>query len=219
MAERSVTVHSRRDFIREVIVTWEGRKYGWHGTIDPDGGHGYGCLGFRYGWFDRVKQHYSELAGVPVSTLDGDRLAAVADTDTMLRAQNDVANAYLQQAFDLSISPRNLTTLIAQLVVCDIDVNNGLGNNILYRAGMNAGLGGKQPLRGAQYERPWLLAVLAERNLEIGKMFAKYPGLKVRYNWYEQLVGAWSNDLDLSAGATIEIEARDFTVVYEPAPF
>lgn len=216
MTNRSITVSNRRDFIREVIVTWEGRVRGWHGTVDFDGGQGYGCLGFRYGWFDRLKQHYSELSGEPVSSLTVHRLTEVAETYVMLQAQNDVANAYLQQAFDLSIGPRNLNTLIAQLLVCDIDINNGLGNNILWRAGINAGLGGKEPLQGSDQELKWMRAVIAERNLEIGHMFSKYPGLEVRYDWYESLMGVRAADLDLRAGARIEIPARAFSVVYKP---
>lgn len=216
MANRFLEVDTRRDLIREVIVSWEGRVYGWHGTVDPDGGHGYGCLGFRYGWFERLKQHYAELRGIPVEQVTVDVLSNVAETDVMIQAQNDVADAYLQQAFSLSIEPRNIRSLVVQLLVCDIDVNNGLGNNILANGGSSAGLGVKSPLGGFDQELAWARAVLLERDKEIGHLFSKYPGLKVRYDWYADLFGSWSDNLDLAGGARLDIEARAITIDYSP---
>ena len=214
-----ITVSSPRAFIREVIVTWEGRVYGWHGTVDPDGGNGYGILGFRYGWFKRVVDRYNAITGKAVGYEDGATLTAVASTPEMIRAQDDIADQYLQQAFDLSISPRDIRSLVGQLVVCDIDVNNGLGNKILAAADVQSGFSQS----GNDYHKPhlelanhqeadWLALACAERSREIGHLFGKYPGLKVRYDWYAELVKAAAHDLNLSSLVELHIKPKAFTI-------
>lgn len=214
-----ISVSTPRDLIREVIVTWEGRVHGWHGTIDPDGGNGYGILGFRYVWFKRVVDRYNAIAGKAVGYGDADSLTVLAETGAMIQAQNDVADRYLQQAFDLSIAPRNISSIVGQLVVCDIDVNNGLGNHILAAADVQSGLAES----GDDYHKPhleleghqeadWLKLVCAERSREIGHLFARYPGLKVRYDWYAQLVDMAADDLNLLDLRVLDIAPKAFSI-------
>ena len=214
-----ITVSSSRALIREVIVTWEGRVHGWHGTVDPDGGNGYGILGFRYGWFKRVVDRYNNIAGDVCHYGDADTLRVVAESAEMIQAQNDVADDYLQQAFDLSIIPRNIQSIVGALVVCDIDVNNGLGNKILAAADVQSGFAHS----GHDYHKPhleisghqeadWLALACAERSREISHLFGKYPGLKVRYDWYADLVKACADDLNLAGLKELYIKPKAFTI-------
>lgn len=214
-----VTVKTPRDFIREVIVTWEGRVHGWHGTVDPDGGNGYGVLGFRYGWFKKVVDAYNQAAGASLAYDDGAGLAAAAETSQMIHAQNMVANQYLKQAFDLSIRPRNIQSLVGQLVVCDIDINNGLGNDILKNAdimtGFAQGAGGyhKPHLELENHqEAGWLKVACHQRIREISHLFKRYPGLKVRYEWYRMLVDQYAYDLSLDGVELFYIRPKAFTI-------
>lgn len=219
MTSPNVVANSPRDLIREVIVTWEGRVHGWHGTIDPDGGNGYGILGFRYGWFKRVVDRYNALTGKSVGYGDSDSLTVLAETGAMIQAQNDVADRYLQQAFDLSIGPRNISSIVGQLVVCDIDVNNGLGNKFLATADVKSGLAHD----GSEYHKPhleledhqeadWLLLACSVRKARISHLFRKYPGLKVRYDWYEDLVEEYADDLNLGDLKELHIAPKAFTI-------
>ena len=215
----NLVVNTPRDLIREVIVTWEGRVHGWHGTVDPDGGNGYGILGFRYGWFKGVVDRYKVITASAVEYADSGTLSSIAESPQMIEAQNYVADRYLQQAFDLSITPRNISSIVGQLVVCDIDVNNGLGNHILVAADVQSGLAEA----GDHYHKPhlelegdqeldWLKLVCAERSREIGHLFARYPGLKVRYDWYADLVDASGYDLNFGGLRVLEIKPKAFSI-------
>lgn len=162
-----------------IIGAWEGNTYNWHGG----GTDTYGILGFRGDWLDKVVRK----AGLTVRPEDADyrqTLSEAADKPEMQEAQRAIAAAYLQRAWAISCKPRNLNTPLGQLMVMDAAVNHGLYHEILQETEARLGLTHKRRVDDEEI----FIRTFAQARIDLRRhLYAQYPGLRVRYDWWQLL--------------------------------
>ena len=180
-----------------IISIWE---HGGRYTSHRNGA--YGLIGFQWGNVDNLLRVYLKQPGAESlqhtvdwygkALMQGNHIVPeldrLAGTEAMKKAQHIAAREYMRRAIAEQKKYYPFATALAQLIICDMGVNNGIWNKYVQDV----------PNRDAKSE---LVVISDAMRVRIKAMkdhgiWQKYTGIRRRYNWYIGLVEA-NADLDM----------------------
>lgn len=154
----------------KIIAIWEGN------TLYAHGNGAVGIIGFQFG----LREDLCRLMGIPSDSNDDQFNAKVREDEGKARqCQMQLGVQHLNGIYEFSCKPRQLSSFTANLIVLDIGINNGEYNNFL------------GPKLIVNNEQNWAVEVCETRINAIKHMFDRWPGLKVRYDWYLHRAQNW----------------------------
>ena len=182
----------------KIISVWEGN------TLYAHGNGAVGLIGFQFSW----REQLNAMMGLPAQASDEMFNAAVdRHKGKALEYQTELGVKVLREIYDFSCTPRGLTEFMSVLNVLDIGVNNGRQNSFLTTAEHDLGWPGKAMVTD---EQAFSVKVAEVRITAISHLFEKYPGLAVRYRWYQHRCKKW----DIQAEwPYVNIEPKQKTVL------
>ena len=189
----------------DIISKWEkGGEYTCHGN------GAYGLIGFQGGVLSNLLHDYVEAGGTLAQPVDwyakqlvkkgkgiNVELDKIANTPLMEKTQWEAGEHYMEQAIHQALKLFPFKTPLAQLIICDMGVNNGIWNHYV-----------KDALRDApkQSERHLIMSAMSVRIKAMKDHgFWRYAGIRRRYAWYQSL---WTRDKPLTLkvfGDTIKV--------------
>ena len=189
----------------DIISKWEhGGEFTCHGN------GAYGLIGFQGGVLCILLHDYVNAGGTlnkPVGWYAPElvkkgkginvELDKIANTPLMEKTQWEAGEQYMAHAILQAQNYFPFKTPLAQLIICDMGVNNGIWNNYV-----------KDALRDApkKSERNLILSAMSVRIKAMKDHgFWRYAGIRRRYAWYQSL---WKRDKALTMkvfGDTIKV--------------
>ena len=173
-----------------IISQWEhGGRYDCHGN------GAYGLIGWQGGQLEHLLQSYLEHGGsfapsnaTPKSLADkllqGDHqsaaLNAIANEPLMRQVQQEQARHYMTSAIRHQEQFYPFRSALAQLVLCDMGVNNGVWNNYVKHGGVKSSDDERTAIIKAQEYR---IKVVKDAG-----QWDQYEGIRRRYDWYLEAV-------------------------------
>ena len=136
-------------------------------------------------------------------------LDTVAADPLMQKCQNAAAETYMQSAIQHQLEFYPFKTALAQLILCDMGVNNGIWNKYV-----------KDALQSAprQSERQLILSAMGIRikAMKDHGIWDRYEGIRRRYGWY---MGLWKKDKNMTLAPfqpRIEVNGRKVNIGKDP---
>lgn len=193
-----------------IISMWE---HG--GRYDSHGNGAYGLIGWQGDQLVHLLDAYAAAGGnlhesseYYARTLEHQgtesELDAVAKTALMQRVQHEQAQEYMTRAIQHQCKFYKFRTSLAQLVLCDMGVNNGIWHHYVEHCGISKGS-----------EKDWILAAESYR-IKVAKDYGywRLAGIRRRYQWYYDWLT--SGPMDMSSrlpdlmvnGSRVELAER-----------
>ncbi len=168
----------------KIICCWEHA-----GRYDGHGNGAYGLIGWEGGQLLSLLNAYIAAGGKlsfnPGSYIDWPELNGLAQDPLMRSTQQIQAFKYMTKAIQIQQKHYPFKTPLAQLVLCDMGVNNGWYNNYVLHCGADLQSDNEaQVIKAAQEYR---IQVMKDEDVW------KLEGIRRRYNWYLGLL-----DVDLA---------------------
>ena len=174
----------------KIISCWEhGGRYDGHGN------GAYGLIGWEGGQLLSLLNAYTVAGGKlsfnPGSYIDWPELNKLADDPLMRTTQQIQAHKYMTKAIQLQQKHYPFKTPLAQLVLCDMGVNNGWYNNYVLHCGADL----------AKDAEAHVIAAAMTYRIEVMKQndVWKLEGIQRRYKFYQGMlsmavpIGKWGN--------------------------
>ena len=168
-----------------IISQWEhGGRYDCHG----DGA--YGLIGWQGVQLVHLLEHYNAEGSVgtasppsdynPLTAKNEPELNDLATGELMQKVQREQARHYMTSAIRHQQQFYPFKTALAQLVLCDMGVNNGIWNKYVVDALKPGG------------NDEWSIIMMAmnvrEHVVKTAGQWDKYEGIRRRYTWYYEAV-------------------------------
>lgn len=167
----------------KIISMWE---HG--GRYDSHGNGAYGLIGWQGGQLVKLLDAYTAAGGRLGETSEyyartlehqgtESELDAVAKLPMMQRVQNEQAQAYMTAAIQHQRQFYKFRTALAQLVLCDMGVNNGIYHHYVEHCDAYIG--------ESQNERELIVSAECYR-IQVAKDYGywRLGGIRRRYKWY-----------------------------------